>query len=69
MYWREHMRGAGIGVLVLGIIIAVVGLANHYVVHANPIAHTSTIVGVVGAVVAVVGLVMLLMGGRSSTAS
>jgi hypothetical protein len=63
------MRGAGIGVLVLGIIIGLAGLANHYVMKANPIAHTSTIVGVVGAVVAVVGLVMLLMGGRSSTAS
>ena len=69
MYGREHVRGAGIGVLVIGIIIGLAGLANHYVIKANPIAHTSTIVGAVGAVIAVIGLVMLMMGGRSSTAS
>jgi uncharacterized membrane protein YGL010W len=60
------MRGAGYGVLVLGIIIAVLGLLNHYVMKANPIAHTSTILIGVGVVLAVIGLAMSFMGGRNA---
>ncbi|HZC07859.1 MAG TPA: hypothetical protein VE338_19640 [Ktedonobacterales bacterium] len=60
------MRGAGYGLLVIGIIVAVLGLANHYVIKANPIAHTSTIVIAVGVVVAVIGLAMSFMGGRKA---
>ncbi|MGH2501017.1 MAG: hypothetical protein ACRDID_00730 [Ktedonobacterales bacterium] len=63
------MRGAGYGLLVVGIIIAALGLANHYILRAsaiNPIAHTSTILIGVGVVVAVIGLVMSFMGGRSA---
>lgn len=60
------MRGGGYGLLVLGVIIAVLGLVNHYVLKLNPIAHTSTILIGVGAVLAVVGLIMSFMAGRSS---
>ncbi len=60
------MRGAGYGLLVIGIIVAVLGLANHYVMKANPIAHTSTIIIGVGVVVAVIGLAMSFMGGRKA---
>ncbi len=60
------MRGAGYGLLVLGIIIAVLGLVNHFVLKMNPIAHTSTIAIAAGAVLAVVGLIMSFMGGRST---
>lgn len=60
------MRGAGYGLLVIGVIIAVLGLANHYVMKANPIAHTSTIIIAVGAVLAVIGLAMSFMGGRKA---
>ena len=60
------MRGAGYGLLVIGIIIAVRGLVNHYVIHANPFGHTSTIIIGVGVVLAVIGVAMSFMGGRSA---
>lgn len=63
------MRGASIGLLVIGIIVAILGLANHYVMKANPIAHTSTILIAVGAVLFVIGVIMMAMGGRGSAAS
>jgi hypothetical protein len=62
------MRGASLGLLVVGIIVLLVGLVNHFVFHANPVAHTSTIVLAVGAVLAVVGVLMMAMGGKSSAA-
>jgi len=52
--------------LVIGIIVAVLGLVNHYVLKANPVAHTSTIIIAVGVVLAVIGLVMSFMGGRKA---
>lgn len=60
------MRGGGYGLLGIGVIIAIVGLLNHFVLKLNPVAHTSTILIAVGAVLAVIGLVMSFMGGRSS---
>lgn len=60
------MRGGGYGLLVIGIIIAVVGLINHFVLKMNPVAHTSTILIVVGVILAVLGLVMSFVGGRSA---
>ncbi|HEX9056546.1 MAG TPA: hypothetical protein VF818_03355 [Ktedonobacterales bacterium] len=60
------MRGASFGLLAIGIVLVLVGLVNHYAIHANPIAHTSTIVLAVGAVLAVVGIVMTAMGGKSA---
>ncbi len=59
------MRGAGYGLAVLGVILVIAGLVNHYAIKANPVAHTSTIVLGVGAVVAIVGLAMTFMGGRA----
>lgn len=60
------MRGGGLGLLVIGVIVAIAGLVNHFVLRMNPIAHTSTILIGVGAVLALVGLVMSFMGGRSA---
>lgn len=60
------MRGAGYGLLVIGIIVAVLGLVNHYILKANPILHTSAIVIGVGVVIAVIGLAMSFLGGRSA---
>ncbi|HEU0028129.1 MAG TPA: cysteine-rich outer membrane protein [Ktedonobacterales bacterium] len=60
------MRGAGYGLAVLGVILVIAGLVNHYVIQANPLKHTSTLVLGVGAVIAVVGLALTYMGGRSS---
>lgn len=61
------MRGASYGLLVIGAIIAIVGLLNHFVLKLNPVAHTSTILLGVGAVLFVIGLVMTFMGGRSAS--
>ena len=55
------------GLIALGVIIAVVGLLNHFAIKANPVAHTSSILIGVGAVVAVVGLAMTVMGGKSAS--
>jgi hypothetical protein len=60
------MRGASLGVIVLGVILLVLGLVNHYALHQNPVAHTSTIVLAVGAVLAVIGFIMMAMGGQSA---
>ena len=60
------MRGGGYGLLAIGIIIAIVGLINHFVLKMNPIAHTSTILIAVGVILAVLGLVMSFMGGRTA---
>jgi predicted tellurium resistance membrane protein TerC len=60
------MRGPGYGLLVIGIIVAVLGLVNHYVLKANPVAHTSTIIIAVGVVLAVIGLLMSFMSGRKA---
>jgi hypothetical protein len=62
------MRGLSYVLLALGVIIAVLGLLNHFVIKANPVAHTSTITVAIGAVLAVIGVV-LMMGGRSSKAA
>lgn len=50
----------------LGVVILALGLINHYVIHSNPVAHTSTIVLAVGAILVVVGVAMTFMGGKSA---
>lgn len=60
------MRGASMGLLAIGVIVLLVGLVNHFVIKANPIAHTSTIVLAVGAILAVVGVIMMAMGGKQA---
>jgi protein-S-isoprenylcysteine O-methyltransferase Ste14 len=59
------MRGAGYGLAVLGVILVLVGVLNHFVLKANPIAHTSSIVAGVGALFAIVGLGLTFMGGNA----
>lgn len=60
------MRGAGYGLAVVGVVIVLIGLLNHFVLRQNPVAHTSTILGAVGAVVAVVGIILTFTGGRKA---
>jgi hypothetical protein len=60
------MRAASMGLLVIGVIVLLVGLANHFVLKANPVAHTSTIVLAVGGVLAVIGVIMMAMGGKQA---
>lgn len=64
----QNMRGGGFTLLVIGVVLLIVGLVNHYAIHANPIAHTSTIVLGVGVVAAVIGAVLALFLGRSKQA-
>jgi len=60
------VKNASYGLMGLGVVVAMLGLINHFVIHANPVDHTSTIVGVVAAVIFVIGAAMLFMGGRSA---
>ena len=61
------MRGASYGLIVLGIVIAALGLVNHYVIRANPFAHTSTILIGAGVVVLIIGAILMFVGGRSAS--
>ena len=60
------MRGAGYGLAVVGVIVVIIGAINHFVLRMNPVAHTSTILGVVGAVLAVAGIALTFVGGNKS---
>ena len=62
------MRGASLGLIVLGVVVVLVGLVNHFVIRANPIAHTSTIVLALGGVLAVAGFALMAMGGSRGAA-
>lgn len=62
------MRGLSYVLLVLGVIVAIVGLLNHFALHMNPIAHTSTILVAVGAVLAIIGVLTMFMGGSKAAA-
>lgn len=52
--------------IALGVILLAVGLVNHFVLHQNPVAHSSTIVLAVGAVLLVVGVALTLVGGNKA---
>jgi len=56
------MRSASYGLIGLAIIAGILSLVNHFVVHANPVDHTSTVIGGVGVVLLVIGGAMMLMG-------
>lgn len=60
------MRGAGYGLAVVGVVIVLIGLLNHFVLRQNPVAHTSTVLGAVGAVVAIIGIILTFTGGRKA---
>jgi hypothetical protein len=62
------MRGLSYILIVLGIIVGIVGLVNHYVIKQNPIAHTSLILIAVGAVLFVIGVLTFVMGGSKAAA-
>ncbi len=60
------MRSLSYVLIVLGIIVAIVGLANHFVIKANPFPHTSTVAVAVGVVLFVIGVIAMMMGGNST---
>jgi hypothetical protein len=62
------MRGLSYVLIVLGVIVGIIGLLNHFVIKQNPIAHTSSILLGVGAVLFVIGVLTFVMGGSKAAA-
>jgi hypothetical protein len=62
------MRGLSYVLIVLGIIVGIAGLLNHFVMKQNPFPHTSTILAAVGAVLFVIGVLTMVMGGSKAAA-
>lgn len=52
--------------IALAILVGIVGLVNHFAIHQNPVAHTSTVIGVVAIVLLVAGGAMMMMGRNSA---
>ena len=63
------MRSVSYILVGLGVIIVILGLANHFAIKANPVAHTSSIILAVGVVVAIIGVATMMFGGRSNPAA
>ena len=63
------MRSVGIVLAIVGIVVLVVGLLNHFALHfTGNTAHASIIIGVVGVVLLIIGVVLSMMGGAQKTA-
>lgn len=62
------MRAVNYILIGLGVVVLILGLLNHFVIKANPVAHTSTITAAVGAVLVILGVVGMMLGGRSNAA-
>ncbi len=60
------MKSASYGLIALGVVVLLFGLVNHYAIHLNPVAHTSTIILGAGVVIAIIGAVMMFLGGGSN---
>jgi uncharacterized membrane protein len=63
------MRAVTYILIGLGIVVVILGLLNHYVIKANPVAHTSTITIAIGAVLVVIGVFGMMLGGKSNAAA
>ncbi len=60
------MKGLGGILAVIGLIVVVLGLVNHFVKNfLGSAGHASTIIAIVGAVLLVIGLVMYMMPSRA----
>jgi uncharacterized membrane protein len=66
---RIAMRAVNYILIGLGVIVVILGLLNHFVIKANPVAHTSTITLAIGAVLVVIGVFGMVLGGRSNAAA
>ncbi|MGO8946827.1 MAG: hypothetical protein ACLQUY_03995 [Ktedonobacterales bacterium] len=64
------MRSVGIVLAIVGILVVVAGLLNHFALHfTGSSAHASVIIGAVGAVLLIIGVVILMMGGGAKQAA
>jgi uncharacterized membrane protein len=66
---RIAMRAVNYILIGLGVVVVILGLLNHFVIKANPVAHTSTITIAIGAVLVVIGVFGMMLGGRSNAAA
>ena len=62
------MRGGGVGLVVVTILLAIVVVVNKWVVRLTPV-HTNRYIIIVGAVVGIVGLIMVFLSMRGSANS
>ncbi len=60
------MKVALIGLGVVLAVLAVLGLANHLTVRANPVPHTSSVALAVGGALLLAGCVWILVGDRAA---
>lgn len=63
------MRSTSLVLVVVGILIAILGLVNHFVLNPpmNVFPHTSIALIVLGVIVLVIGGAMMMTGGRSAS--
>jgi len=63
------MRSVGIVLAVVGILVLVAGLINHFAVHfMGTTSHASLLIGVVGGVLLIIGVVLSMMRGNAKAA-
>jgi hypothetical protein len=62
---EDHMKGANMGIVGVGILLIIIGAINHLAIKANPVSHFSTILGVLGVIIAIVGVVMSMGAGKA----
>ena len=60
------MRMGSYGLIVVGVILAILGIVNLYVIKLHPFQHITAFVVGAGGVLALVGLVLYFMSGRAS---
>ena len=59
-------KGLSIGLVVLAVVVAAIGLANHYALKMNPVHHTSLILAGVAIVLLVAGGLGYMMSGNKA---
>lgn len=62
------MRGVGIVVAIIGILIIILAAINHFATRLINFHSATTIIGVVGLVVLIIGIILAALGGRSANA-
>jgi hypothetical protein len=59
-------KGLSTGLAVIGVLIIVFGLVNHYVLKMNFVPHTSIVLGVLGVIVGGIGVFGLMSSGKAA---
>jgi hypothetical protein len=59
-------KGLSTGLAVVGVLLIIVGLVNHYVLKTNIVPHTSIGLGVLGVIVGGIGVFGLMSSGKAA---